>query len=146
MSYLPYALAVALPLLAAALLAAVGPFVPAWFGDLVSAVVSAAVTVIAVVLLTRTGAHDLVYWFGGWRPSRGVALGIAFDVDGASAALAALTGLLMTASVAFSWRYFDETGPLFHVLLLVFLGAVEGFAPSGDLFNLFVFLELMTVG
>jgi multicomponent Na+:H+ antiporter subunit D len=51
----------------------------------------------------------------------------------------------MTASVVFSWRYFDETGPLYHVLLLVFLGAVEGFALSGDLFNLFVFLELMTV-
>src|SRR2546423_3395215 len=51
----------------------------------------------------------------------------------------------MAASVAFSWRYFDETGPLFHVLLLVFLGAVEGSAFSGDLFILFVCLELMTV-
>ena len=123
-------LPVALPLLAAAVLAAV---------------VSVAVTAIGVVLLTRTGRHDLVYWFGGWRPSHGVALGIAFDVDGAGAALGAVAGLLMAASVAFSWRYFDETGPLFHVLLLVFLGAVEGFALSGDLFNLFVFLELMTV-
>src|SRR5919205_528528 len=138
-------LPVALPLLAAAALAAVGSFVPAWFGDLVAAVVAAAVTVIAVILLTRTGAHDLVYWFGGWRPSHGVALGIAFDVDSAGAAMAALAAFLMTASVVFSWRYFDETGPLFHVLLLVFLGAVEGFALSGDLFNLFVFLELMTV-
>src|ERR671938_197206 len=138
-------LPVALPLLAAASLAAVGPFVPAWFGDLVAGLVSAAVTVVAVVLLTRTGAHDLVYWFGGWRPSHGVALGIAFDVDGAGAATAALAAFLMTAAVMFSWRYFDETGPLFHVLLLVFLGAVEGFALSGDLFNLFVFLELMTV-
>ena len=138
-------LPVALPLLAAALLAAVGHFVPAWFGDVLAGVVSVAVTVVAVVLLTRTGTHDLVYWFGGWRPAHGVALGIAFDVDGAGAALGALAGLLMTASIAFSWRYFDETGPLFHVLLLVFLGAVEGFAFSGDLFNLFVFLELMTV-
>ena len=59
--------------------------------------------------------------------------------------MAALAAFLMAAGVLFSWRYFDETGPLFHVLLLVFLGAVEGFALSGDLFNLFVFLELMTV-
>jgi multicomponent Na+:H+ antiporter subunit D len=138
-------LPVALPLLAAAMLAAVGHFVPSWFGDLVAAVVSAAVTAIAVVLLTRTGAHDVVYWFGGWRPSHGVALGIAFDVDGAGTAMAALAAFLTTAGVVFSWRYFDETGPLFHVLLLVFLGAVEGFSLSGDLFNLFVFLELMTV-
>jgi multicomponent Na+:H+ antiporter subunit D len=138
-------LPVALPLLAAALLAAVGHFVPAWFGDLLAGLVSTAVTVVGLVLLTRTGEQDVVYWFGGWRPSHGVALGIAFDVDGAGAALAAVAGLLTTASVVFSWRYFDETGPLFHVLLLVFLGAVEGFALSGDLFNLFVFLELMTV-
>ena len=138
-------LPVAVPLLAAALLAAVGSFLPHWVGDLVALLVSATVTAVGVVLLTRTGSHDLVYWFGGWRPSHGIALGIAFDIDGAGAALAALAGLLMTASVAFSWRYFDETGPLFHVLLLVFLGAVEGFALSGDLFNLFVFLELMTV-
>jgi multicomponent Na+:H+ antiporter subunit D len=138
-------LPVALPLLAAALVAAVGYFLPAWFGDLVAALVSTAVTVVAVLLLARTGGHDLVYWFGGWRPSHGVALGIAFDVDRAGAALAALAALLTTASVVFSWRYFDETGPLFYVLLLVFLGAVEGFALSGDLFNLFVFLELMTV-
>src|ERR687887_476341 len=116
---------VALPLFAAAVLAAVSPFVPAWFGDLVAAVVSSAVTVIGVVLLTRTGAHDLVYWFGRWRPSHGVALGIAFDVDGAGAAMAALAAFLMTASVVFSWRYFDETGPPFHVLLLVFLGAAS---------------------
>ena len=58
-------LPVALPLLAAAALAAVGHFVPAWFGDLVAAAVSVAVTVIGVVLLTRTGRHDVVYWFGG---------------------------------------------------------------------------------
>lgn len=138
-------LPVALPLLAAAALMAVGRFVPAWVGDLVAGVVSAAVTALAVVLLTRTGEHDLVYWFGGWRPSHGIALGIAFDVDGAGAALAALAGVLMMASVVFSWRYFDATGPLYHVLLLVFLGAVEGFALSGDFFNIFVFLELMTV-
>ena len=64
-------LPVALPLLAAAVLAAVGQFLPTWAGDLVAGVVSVAVTAIGVVLLTRTGGHDHVYWFGGWRPSRG---------------------------------------------------------------------------
>jgi multicomponent Na+:H+ antiporter subunit D len=59
--------------------------------------------------------------------------------------LAALAGALMTASFVFAWRYFDEVGTLFHVLMLVFLGAMSGFALSGDLFNMFVFFELMSV-
>src|SRR5919198_2426793 len=120
-------LPVALPLFAAAVLAAVSPFVPAWFGDLVAAVVSAAVTVIGVVLLTRTGAHDLVYWFGGWKPSHGVALGIAFDVDGAGAALSALAAFLTTATVAFSWRYCDEPGPLQGALSFGIVNGIGAF-------------------
>jgi multicomponent Na+:H+ antiporter subunit D len=58
--------------------------------------------------------------------------------------IAALAAGLMTASFVYSWRYFDEVGTLFHVLMLVFLAAMSGFALTGDLFNLFVFFELMT--
>src|SRR5213078_4473925 len=43
------------------------------------------------------------------------------------------------------WRYFDEVGTLFPVLMLVFVGAMCGFALAGDLFNLFVWFELMSV-
>src|SRR5207237_464836 len=62
-----------------------------------------------------------------------------------SAGIAALAGALMTASFVFAWRYFDEVWTLFHVLMLVFLAAMNGFALSGDLFNMFVFFELMSV-
>jgi multicomponent Na+:H+ antiporter subunit D len=34
---------------------------------------------------------------------------------------------------------------MFHVLMLIFLGSMVGFCLSGDLFNLFVFFELMSV-
>src|SRR5205085_11144771 len=85
--------------------------------------IAAAVTTTALCALLAYGArdHDLVYWFGGWRPAHGVALGIDFDVDLASAAIATLAALLATASLVFSWRYFDEVGVLFHALILVFL-------------------------
>ncbi len=56
-----------------------------------------------------------------------------------------LAAVLTTASLVFSWRYFDDVGALYEALMLVFLGAMAGFCLTGDLFNLFVFFELMGV-
>lgn len=102
-------------------------------------------TGISVALLVQAAGHPIVYWFGGWTPRNGVALGVAFAIDQVGAALATLGGLLMTAALVFSWRYFEAVGTFFHALMLVFLAAVVGFCLSGDLFNLFVFFELLSV-
>src|SRR5581483_5711436 len=59
------------------------------------------------------------------------------------AAISALAGLLMTAALIFSWRYFESVGTLYHVLMLVFLTGMCGLGLTGDFFNLFVFFELM---
>jgi multicomponent Na+:H+ antiporter subunit D len=138
-------LPVAIPLIAAALLTATGHFLGRRVDDTVGIATAAATAVVSTLLFIRSLDHDLVYWFGGWTPRHGIALGIAFDVEPLSAALAALAGVVTTASFVFAWRYFDEVGTLFHVLMLVFLGAMSGFALSGDLFNMFVFFELMSV-
>src|SRR5919197_1495395 len=139
-------LPVAIPLVTAAALTATGHFIGKRVDDLAGIAAAAATTVISTLLVFRSLDHDLVYWFGGWKPrGSGIALGIAFDVEPLGAVLAALAGALMTASFVFAWRYFDEVGTLFHVLMLVFLAAMCGFALSGDLFNLFVFFELMSV-
>jgi len=138
-------LVVALPLLAAAAIAAGGHFVPAHVCNVVATAVAATVTTLATILILRSGDHDLVYWFGGWRPRHGLAIGIAFVVDPFGAGLAALAGALMTAALVFSYHYFEDVGYLFYALMLVFLGALAGFALTGDLFNLFVFFELMSV-
>jgi multicomponent Na+:H+ antiporter subunit D len=138
-------LPVAIPLLVAAALTAGGHFLSRPVDDVIGIAAAAATTTISTILVVRSLDHDLVYWFGAWRPRRGIAVGIAFDVDPLGAVLAALAGALMTASFVFAWRYFDEVGTLFHVLMLAFLGAMTGFALSGDLFNMFVFFELMSV-
>ena len=138
-------LPVAIPLLTAAALTASGRFLGRRVDDLVGLTAAGATTLVSTILIVRSLDHDLVYWFGGWEPRRGIALGIAFDVEPLGALLAALAGALMTATFAFAWRYFDEVGTLFHVLMLGFLGAMSGFALSGDLFNMFVFFELMSV-
>ncbi len=137
-------LPVALPLLVATLLAAVGRFIPRRVADALAVLTSLAATALCLRLMLDSVDNPIVYWFGGWFPRKGVAVGISFVVEPIGAGLGALTGLLVTAAFVFSVRYFDALGAMFHVLMLVFLAALCGFGLTGDFFNLFVFFELMS--
>ncbi len=139
------ALPVALPLLVAAVLAGAGPLLRRRVADTVAIATAAAVTGLGATLLARTLGGTMVTWFGGWTPRSGIALGIAFAIDPIGAGMVTFVGLLMTAALTFSWRYFETVGTLFHSLMLVLLAAVAGFCSSGDLFNMFVFFELLSV-
>jgi multicomponent Na+:H+ antiporter subunit D len=136
-------LPVVLPLLVAALLAGGAKLLPRWVADSVSVFTSAIVTGICVVLVLSSSENPIVYWFGGWFPRGVVVLGISFVVDPIGAGLATLSALLVTAAFVFSWHYFKAVKTLFHALMLIFLAALCGFSLTGDLFNLFVFFELM---
>jgi multicomponent Na+:H+ antiporter subunit D len=137
-------LPVIVPLLTAALLAAVNKLVPRRAADTLAILAAVCTGLISGTLLYQTLAAPIVYWFGGWTPRAGIALGICFVATPMGAALAALACLLVAAAMVFSWRYFDSIGTLFHVLMMVFLAAMCGFSLTGDLFNLFVFFELMS--
>ena len=139
------ALPVALPLLVAAALVGLPPVCPRRAADAAAVATAAVVTVLCLVLLARSLDGPVVYWFGGWTPRDGIALGVAFAVDPVGAALATLAGVLATAALTFSWRIFEAVRTLHHGLMLVFLAGIVGFCLSGDLFNMFVFYELFSV-
>jgi multicomponent Na+:H+ antiporter subunit D len=139
------ALPVAVPLLVAAVLVGLGPVIRRKVADAVALATATAVTTLCAALLVRTAGGPVVYWFGGWRPRDGVALGVAFTVDPVGAGLATLAGVLAVAALVYSWRIFEAVSPLYQALMLVFLAAIVGFCLSGDLFNLFVFYELVSV-
>jgi multicomponent Na+:H+ antiporter subunit D len=142
-----YALSVTVPLVAAAALLATRPL----FADhrrvldLAGVVVSAAVAVMLGFLVFRTSRADSAYWFAGFHPVHGVVIGIDFEGNPLSAGLACLGAVLMTASLVFSWRYFTRVATYFHVLMLTFLAGMTGFCLTGDVFDLFVWFELMGV-
>jgi multicomponent Na+:H+ antiporter subunit D len=142
-----YALSVAVPLLAAAAILAVRPLLAKHRRalDLVAVLTSASVAVMLAFLVFRTYRADSTYWFAGFRPVRGIAIGIAFEAGPLSAGLACLGAVLMTASLVFSWRYFTQVGTYFHALMLTFLAGMTGFCLTGDVFDLFVWFELMGV-
>jgi multicomponent Na+:H+ antiporter subunit D len=132
-------------LLVAALLLPLTKVMPRWACDAISTMTALFVCAICAALAWNTQGAPIVYWFGNWSPAHGMALGISFYVDPLGAGAAAFAGLLVTLAFAFSWKYFDAAGTLFHSLMLVFLAAMAGFGLSGDIFNLFVFFELMSI-
>ncbi|MET9760845.1 complex I subunit 5 family protein [Streptomyces sp. NPDC006372] len=141
-------LLVAVPLLGAALLAAAGGRVPRGVAESVGCLVSAGSAALAVVLLLDS-TPPLVEWVGGWVPVHGESVGIVLVGDGPGLGMAALVCTLTLAALVYSWHYFDEPprghAGSFPALLLLFQGGMCGFAMAGDLFNAFVWFELMSV-
>src|SRR5439155_23639995 len=102
-------------------------------------------TALSFVLFSHAERNESVEWFGGWQPNHGVALGIDFAVGPLAAGMCAVIGLVMTLALLYSLTFLREAARLFDALMLLALGAMCGFAMSGDLFNLFIWLELMGV-
>jgi multicomponent Na+:H+ antiporter subunit D len=141
------ALVVVVPLLVAAAVSGCGPLFRSRrrILDVVAILTAAAVAVMLFVIMIRTARGDQVYWFAGFRPAHGVSIGIDFEVQPLSAGLACLAAVLVTAAMTFSWRYFDGVATYYHALMLTFLAGITGFCLTGDLFDLFVWFELMGV-
>ncbi|MCC9305779.1 NADH-quinone oxidoreductase subunit D [Kitasatospora sp. RB6PN24] len=105
------------------------------------------------LLWARTDDGRAVSWMGGWGPPGGSpahgsqSVGIVLVADRLGIGMALLVTVLTVAVLAYSWRYFDEPvgehGGVFPALLLLFAAGMCGFALTGDLFDAFVFFELM---
>ena len=105
----------------------------------------AAVVAMLAVLMTKVAHGDEVYWLAGFRPHHDIVIGIDFAAGSLSTGLACIAAVLVLSSMIFSWRYFDEVSTYFHSLMLTFLAGMVGFCLTGDVFDLFVWFELMGV-
>ncbi len=137
-------LPVAIPLLGAATLSALRPWLSRRAMDACAIAITALDVFLCSLLLHAATAHTIVYWFGNWIPRGSLVVGIGFVIDPTAAALALLAALLFFLAFIFSWRFADAGERHFHTLMLVFLAAMSGFVLTGDLFNLFVWFELMS--
>src|SRR5215211_1609892 len=138
-------LTVAVPVLAAAALVGAARWSNRAIAEAVALCATLATAAFCAILLADSGADPKAYWVGGWQPRGGIAIGVDFFVDPIAAGLATLVSVLMVAALVMMRRYRDTDAPLFQVLMLVFLAGMVGFSLSGDLFNMFVFFELMSV-
>jgi len=136
---------VVVPLAAAALVLGVHSVVPrAVVRALTFAAILAEVS-LAAILIHETHATTIVYWFGGWTPRSGVALGVSFTVDQLSAGAALMAGIVTAAALMTTPTTMTQAEGIYHALFLTLLAGMAGFCLTGDLFNMFVFFELMAV-
>ncbi|HTX02570.1 MAG TPA: proton-conducting transporter membrane subunit [Candidatus Acidoferrales bacterium] len=137
-------LPVAIPLLIAAIVMATARIMPRWMADSLAIATAAAVLAVNAILLREAQHGTIVYWFGGWQPRGSAAIGIDFSIDVSAAIVATFVALLFLLTFIYSSWYFKDVGHVYHAIMLTFLGALCGFALTGDIFNLFVFFELMS--
>jgi multicomponent Na+:H+ antiporter subunit D len=138
------ALPIVSPLLTAAILAGLRKHLPRPVADSIAILCAAANLAFTLILLLKAEAQTIVYWFGNWHPRGSMVLGITFVIDPVSAGLAALAATLTLLALLFSWRFVDAGANHFQPLMLIFLTGMTGFSLTGDIFNLFVFFELMS--
>ncbi|RUZ66634.1 cation:proton antiporter, partial [Mesorhizobium sp. M7A.F.Ca.US.003.02.2.1] len=111
----------------------------------ISIVSALALVVIAIALLRSvdnafaSSATTGVYLLGNWPAP----FGIVLVLDRLSALMLVLTSVLALASLAFSLARWHKAGPHFHTLFQFLLMGLNGAFLTGDLFNLFVFFEVL---
>jgi len=137
-------LIVTIPIAMGALLVAVERQLPRQLADVLATGTACAVAVLACFLTAAASHGRVVTWLGGWRPNKSHdTVGLSFVGDRLSSGLAVLIAVLMALALLFGWKFFDEIEGHFRPLMLLFLAGMEGFALSGDIFDMFVFFELM---
>jgi len=138
-------LPVVLPLLAAALNTALDHVTPRWAHVAVTLAAVTTALVFSVLVLLHSLSAEPLHWFGGWQPRSGIAIGITFAVDPLGAGFAVLACALTLLALLYSIPYIEAATRNYDVLVSALCGACCGLALSGDLFNMFVWLELAGV-
>jgi multicomponent K+:H+ antiporter subunit D len=134
---------VLLPAVVAGVLMLAGGAVSLRTQRLVGLLASAALLAVALLLLEVAGAgtHQ-VYALGGWRPP----FGIVLVLDRLAAVMLVLAAALgLCALIAAAATGADAQGRFFHPLFQFQLMGLNGAFMTGDLFNLFVFFEVLLI-
>ena len=137
-------LPIAVPLVGAALIACFRKWLNRTAADTLGILLAAATLAISCSLLARAVRGNSVYWFGNCAPRGSIVLGIGFVADPIGVGLAVLASTLTLFSLVYAWRLTDSGSNHFQPLMLIFLAAMCGFSLTVDVFNLFVFFELMS--
>lgn len=113
------------------------------------AVISSFISLGSLLLLIKPVLLEgkvATYWLGNWMPQEQIAIGIGLEVD----SFGLFTGLIITLSSflssIYSVSYMEGDNALdkYYTLFLLLLGSMIGFVLTGDLFNMYVMLEIMT--
>ena len=96
-----------------------------------------------LVLAVMSFGDARVYQVGGWS----IPLGINMVLDGFSSLLLLAITAVGAAAMLFSTRYMEQytAKPKYLTLFLLMVAGMNGVVLSGDIFNLYVFLEIASI-
>ena len=138
MMSVPLPVFVAIPLVAAFVLPVFGRK-----GKSVATLLANLTTISLLVLAIVSIGQSGVYEIGKWS----IPLGINLVLDGLSALLLLAISVVSAAAMLFSIRYMEQytAKAKYLCLFLLMVAGMNGVVLSGDVFNLFVFLEIASI-
>ena len=137
-------LVVVVPLLAAPLVAMLPAGRLPWLGGLLVTWASFGLAIALLAIVLANG--PISYALGGWSPP----WGIEYRIDALNAFLAMLVTGIGAITLPYAWKSVPaevSAGkmPLFYAAFLLCLTGLLGIVLTGDIFNLFVFLEISSL-
>ncbi|MCB1984281.1 MAG: monovalent cation/H+ antiporter subunit D [Burkholderiales bacterium] len=97
------------------------------------------IAIAVFLLITVSNGDILAYALGNWSPP----FGIVLVADRLAAWMLIVTVLVATCALLYAIRGTDKNGAHFHTLFQLQLFGLNGAFLTGDLFNLFVFFEIL---
>lgn len=137
---------VIIPLFSAFLISLIGRFVKRGAVNALSAIscfLLLCLSLYGLNILHNGSSPVLVYKIGGWMPP----FGICMVLDGLSAFMLVTVNLVAFFIAVYSLSYMEKytDKPKFFTLFFLMLAGMNGIIVTGDLFNLFVFLEIASI-
>ncbi len=130
---------VAIPLGAAFLI----PLFGLWWKKSGEVLATLSTLVLAVMAISSIGAPAVTHHMGGWAPP----VGIALVSDGLAILLLIAVNVIGFLCLVYSLKYMQVYSglPKYYSLFMLMVAGMNGVVVSGDLFNLYVFLEIASI-
>lgn len=108
--------------------------------DYIAFLVTGILAVMSVMMLFEA---PFIYAVGNWRPP----LGILLVSDGLSSMMLVVINVIGLLAVIYSMKYMTTytAKPKFYTLFLLMIAGMNGVVITGDMFNLYVFLEIASI-
>ena len=134
-------LQVVVPLLAAPLCLVISRTTLVWFFALVASIISFFISLSLLIQVMQSGT--IIYSLGGWQAP----VGIEYRIDHLSAYLLLIVSaissvILLAAKTSIENELPNRKRSLFYVVYLLCLAGMLGIVATGDVFNVFIFLEI----
>ena len=117
------------------------------FSRYISTLIFLILTLFSIWSIFVWDRKNMIYAMGGWEVIDHVPVGIFLIYDGFSAFILGIVNFIAFLSAIYAVGYIRKytSEPYFYTLLSLMIAGMNGVILSGDLFNLYVFLEIAAI-